>query len=115
VEVLGEEAPLFYTVQAAFPDHPYPRLANADTPAHLLVDVTPVLKQKTDAALCHRTQHDLFIRHRSEEAGRRLTVPETILPIESLHRVFPPVEDASALDDPLADLLIASTSARRAG
>jgi N-acetylglucosamine malate deacetylase 2 len=115
VEVLGDEAPLLYTVQATFPDHPYPRLANADAPAHLLVDVTPVLKQKTDAALCHRTQHDLFIRHRSEEAGRRLTVPEVIMPIESLHRVYPPVKDPSALHDPLANLLLASGIARRAG
>jgi N-acetylglucosamine malate deacetylase 2 len=115
VEVLGDEAPFLYTVQAAFPEHPYPRLANADAQAHLLVDVTPVLKQKTDAALCHRTQHDLFIRHRSEEAGRRMTVPETILPIESLHRVSPPVEDPAALHDPLADLLLGSGSVRRAG
>jgi LmbE family N-acetylglucosaminyl deacetylase len=115
VEVLGDEAPLLYTIQGTFAEHPYPRLANADTPAHLLVDITPVLKQKTDAALCHRTQHDLFIRHRSEEAGRRLTVPETILTIESLHRVFPPVEDVSSLDDPLANLLLASGSVRRAG
>lgn len=65
VHALADEAPLFYTVSAAFPNHPYPRLTNADAPAHLILDVQPLIQEKTAAALCHRTQHDLFIRHRS--------------------------------------------------
>lgn len=108
----GTVAPLFYTVAASFAEHPYPRLTNADEPAHLIIDVEPILQQKTAAALCHRTQHDLFIRHRSEEAGRRLSVPEIILPVESLHRVWPPVPQGEAPEDVLADLLLASGYAR---
>lgn len=112
VDNLGEEAPLFYTVQGMFEDHPHPRLANADTPAHLIIDVTPVLGQKTAAALCHRTQHDLFVRRPSDEAGRRLTVKEVIQPVESLHRVLPVFDGAGEIHDALADLLWTSGSAR---
>jgi hypothetical protein len=38
--------------------------------------------------VCHRTQHDLFVRRRSEEAGRRLSVDEVIIETESLKRVW---------------------------
>lgn len=107
VEALENEAPLFYTVQGAFPGHPHPRLANADAPAHLLLDVQSVLAQKTAAALCHRTQHALFVRRPSQELQRTVSVPEVIQPVESLHRVWPPVE-GSSLEDKLADLLLAS-------
>lgn len=90
VEMLGESSPLLYTVSACFPDHPRPRLANRDDRADIILDVTPVLEQKTKAALCHRTQHALFIRRSSREAGRQLSVPEVIMPIEALHRAYPP-------------------------
>jgi LmbE family N-acetylglucosaminyl deacetylase len=86
VESLGESGPGFYTTAAIFPDHPRPRLANQDDPADLVLDVSPVLPQKTQAALCHRTQHALFVRRASEEAGRRLSVPEVIMKVESLRR-----------------------------
>jgi N-acetylglucosamine malate deacetylase 2 len=105
VQSLGAAAPLFYTGQAIFPGHPYPRLANVDAPAHMVIDVSPVLQQKTEAAMCHRTQHDLFVRRRSEEAGRRLSVPEVITTVESLHRVSPSFSGPDEIHDPLADLL----------
>jgi LmbE family N-acetylglucosaminyl deacetylase len=92
VESLGDEAPLLYTASAFFPGHPRPRLANPDDPAHLVLDVSPALPQKTRAALCHRTQHALFTRRASEEAGRLLTVPEVILTLEGYHRALPPVD-----------------------
>lgn len=104
VITLGENAPLFYTVQGAFPGHPHPRLANADAPAHVLVDVKPVLAHKTAAAMCHRTQHALFVRRRSQELGRVISVPEVIQPVESLHRVWP-LADGRPLADDLANLL----------
>jgi LmbE family N-acetylglucosaminyl deacetylase len=103
VELLGREAPLWYTFQAAFPGHPKPRLMNKDDPAHLVLDTRPVLDQKIHAALCHRTQHALFIRRPSQETGRTMTVPEVIVALEALHRAWPPV--AGALEDALADLL----------
>ena len=100
--------PLFYTAQAAYPDHPLPLLMNADDPANLLLDCTPVLAHKTQAALCHRTQHALFVRRATQDLGRPVSVPEVILSHESLHRVYPPAAAGEPLHDPLADLLRAS-------
>ena len=103
VESFGQNAPLLYTVAAAFPEHPWPRISNPDDPAHLVLDITPVLAGKTQAALCHRTQHALFVRRRSQAAGRQLSVPEVIQRLESLHRHIPPV--IGQADDELAILL----------
>jgi N-acetylglucosamine malate deacetylase 2 len=103
IESLGEQAPLFYTVSAAFEGHPKPHLANADEPADLVLDIQPVLAVKTKAALCHRTQHALFVRRASKEAGRLLTVPEVIAGLESLHRAYPPAN--GEVDDFLAETL----------
>jgi N-acetylglucosamine malate deacetylase 2 len=102
---LGEDAPLFYSVQGAFANHPFPRLANKDTRAHMVIDVSPFRAQKTAAALCHATQNALFVRHGSEEAGRPLSVPEVIQTIESLHRVSPAVTGNEPIHDALADLI----------
>jgi N-acetylglucosamine malate deacetylase 2 len=107
VKSLAEEgpAPVLYTVSASYAGHPYPRLANADDPAHLVVDITPVLEKKVSAALCHRTQAALFVRWASQEAGRQLRIQEVILPVESLHRAFPAAEEKPA--DALAACLAA--------
>jgi len=93
----------FYTAASSFNGNPKPRLANQDDPAHIILDVYPVLGQKIAAAMCHRTQHALFVRRKSEELGRKLTVPEVIVHLESLHRVYPPVD--GPLDDPLFKLI----------
>ena len=76
-----------YTVQANFLDHPRPRLANKDDPADIILDIRPVINQKIEAALCHRTQNALFVRRASLQAGRQMTIPEVIMQVESLHRV----------------------------
>jgi LmbE family N-acetylglucosaminyl deacetylase len=78
-----------YTVAAAYPEHPKPRILNRSDPAHIVINVRSVLNNKIQAALCHKTQHALFIRRASIEAGRRVKVPEVILKEESLHRVYP--------------------------
>jgi LmbE family N-acetylglucosaminyl deacetylase len=103
VESHGEKTPLLYTVSAAFPEHPHPRIVNRDDPAHLILDITPVLAEKTQAALCHRTQHALFVRRASQEAERQLSVPDVIQRVESLHRILPPVN--GQVEDGLAKLL----------
>ncbi len=103
VESFGKGHPLLYTVAANFPDHPRPRLANRDDPAHLVLDISPAMTEKTQAALCHRTQHALFVRRSSQEAGRQLTVPEVIQHLESLHRALPPENES--VQDELARLL----------
>ena len=90
-QLIGQDAPLLYTIQGAFKEHPYPRLMNKDDPAHLVLDVSPVKQAKVNAALCHRTQHALFIRNTSKELGRPVSVPEVILEVESLHRAWPPL------------------------
>lgn len=103
VASLGQAAPSLYTVAATFPGHPRPRLANAADPAHLVLDISPVLEAKTTAAMCQRTQHALFVRRASQEAGHPVGVPEVIMTLESLHRSLPAV--TGSLDDPLAQLL----------
>jgi LmbE family N-acetylglucosaminyl deacetylase len=85
----GGQVPLLYTFSAAFDRHPRPRLANDDDPAHIVLDITPALPQKVAAALCHKTQHALFVRRSSKRAGRQLTVPEVIMSLEGLRRQFP--------------------------
>ncbi|RMF49369.1 MAG: PIG-L family deacetylase [Anaerolineae bacterium] len=104
VQSLGKDAPALYTVSAAFEAHPRPRLANPDHPAHFVIDVRDTLERKTQAALCHRSQHALFTRRSSKEAGRQLSVPEVVarLNLESLHRAAPA---NLPLDDPLAQWL----------
>ena len=90
----GGLAPLLYSFSASYPGHPRPRLANADDPADIVVDVSAFLDQKEAAALCHATQNALFIRRRSEQLGRTVTVREALLTEEAFHRHWPaaPVE-----------------------
>ena len=112
VHALSDEAPLFYTGAAVFPGHPRPRLANPDSPADLVIDVHLTLPQKVEAALCYRTQHDLFTRNTAKDVGHPVSVAETVLTVESLHRVWPPVDQPGPIHDALADLLWASGCAR---
>ena len=92
-----------YTIAASYSAHPYPRLANQDDQADLVIDIDPVLEVKSKAALCHRTQHALFVRRRSQEAGRELTVEEVVLKQESIRRAYPAAGDRK--DDRLLEHL----------
>ncbi|NMB89570.1 MAG: hypothetical protein GYA17_14520 [Chloroflexi bacterium] len=109
VESLQDAQLLLYSAQANYPDHPKPHLINKDDPAHFLLDASPVLERKVAAAMCHRTQHALFVRRASQRAGRPLSVPEVIAAWESLHRHLPPATSVP-LHDPLVDLLRSSGS-----
>jgi len=99
----NRSTPLFYTVSASFAEHPRPRLVNPDDPADVILDITPALELKTRALLCHRTQHALFVRRSSQEAGRQLSVPEVAQRLESLHRAIPPWDGGQP--DGLAEML----------
>ncbi len=93
--------PLFYTFAAAVPgieDH----IWNHSEIAHLALDIRPWLDVKEAAALCHRSQHALFMRRRRAE-----TVREVLRTIESFRRHAPPVEGDSP-DDAFAALLLAA-------
>ncbi len=104
IAVLADAAPLFYTFSAAFNGHPRPRLLNKPDRAHIVLDIASAHDQKSQAALCHRSQNALFVRRSSKRAGRPLTVPEVLATVESLHRAYPPVENGS-VDDFIARAL----------
>jgi LmbE family N-acetylglucosaminyl deacetylase len=74
-----------FTISAAFQDHPRPRLANSDDPADFIFSIEPWFQQKLAAARCHRSQHALFVRRSSEEAGRKFNLAEVMMRVESLH------------------------------
>jgi N-acetylglucosamine malate deacetylase 2 len=97
-----QPAPAVYSIDAFYPEHPKPHRVNKNDPADLVLDVSPVLGQKIQAALCHRTQHALFVRRASEAAGRKVSVPEVIIAEESLHRRRLPNQGDA---DPLRPLL----------
>jgi LmbE family N-acetylglucosaminyl deacetylase len=42
---------------------PYARILNKDDRADIVLDVTPWLDAKIEAALCHQTQHAMFLRN----------------------------------------------------
>ena len=100
VAALGEAAPLVYSFAASYANHPNPRLANADDPADVIVDVSDHLDQKLSAALCHATQNAMFVRRRSRAAGRPVTVREVMLTLEAFRRQWPaqPVANDPFLD-----------------
>jgi len=96
-----DPTPVFYSFAAQVPgneDH----IWNQNTPAHLALDVRPWLDAKGDAAMCHRTQHALFVRRHPGQ-----TVREALRTLETFHRHLPPVDDLPP-DDPFADLLLAA-------
>ncbi len=105
VRSLVMDAPVLYSVGASFEGHPYPRLANKDDAADLVIDFGDLMERKIQAAFCHRTQQALFVRRASEEAGKKLTVPEVVgrLKPEGLHCVYPTT--GSIPDDPMARFL----------
>ena len=72
-------------------------------PPEILLDISPWKEQKIKAACCHRSQHDLFIRNGSARAGRLVTIPEMIRPIEALCRIKSPGIDKK--DEYFLDLL----------
>lgn len=103
VETFGEGAPALYSFAATFPGHPRPRLANADDEAHIVVDIAPAFEQKLAAAECHKSQQALFVRRRSQEEGRPMSLREVLLTREALRRHWPPVEGEP--EDAIAGLL----------
>lgn len=103
---LDEAAPAVYSFAANYAAHPYPRLANTDDPADVIVDVSSVLERKVAAALCHATQTALFVRRRSEAAGRTLEVREVMLAEEAFRCQRPP---APAREDPFPGWLAGVT------
>ena len=103
---LGSRAPLFYTVQPAFDEHPKPHIVNPDDPAHLVLNTESVTAQVLQAIGCHRTQHALFVRNASKRLGRAVDLSEIVVCREGLHCALPAVEGSP--QDRLAELLRSS-------
>ena len=82
---IGPDRLAWYTVQAAYPQHPRPLLMNQDDPADLILDVSSVIERKIHAVGCHRSQHDLFLRRTAELIGRPASLADTALLEESLN------------------------------
>jgi LmbE family N-acetylglucosaminyl deacetylase len=97
VLALGDEGPVLRSFAASYPDHPFPRLANPDDPADVIVDVSTVLDRLEAAARCHASQQALFVRYASEQAGRPLTLREVLRGREAFYRQWPVGE---GVDDP---------------
>jgi LmbE family N-acetylglucosaminyl deacetylase len=68
-----------------------------------VVDISAWKDQKVEAFLSHKSQHDLFLRHGSARAGRKITIPEMVRTKEALTRIHPP--GLNNIPDPLAKLL----------
>jgi LmbE family N-acetylglucosaminyl deacetylase len=75
----------WYTVQAYYDNSPKPHILNKADQADWIIDVSSVMNEKIHAALCHKSQHDLFVRRKSKELGKSVSVSEVIQSEESYH------------------------------
>ncbi|OGO19267.1 MAG: hypothetical protein A2Z14_12925, partial [Chloroflexi bacterium RBG_16_48_8] len=89
-----------YTVSAIYEGHPKPRLANNDDLADFVLSIEPWYSTKLKATECHRTQHALFVRRASQDAGRPMSLAEVTSKEESLHHAWS--RERSNLTDLLA-------------
>jgi LmbE family N-acetylglucosaminyl deacetylase len=80
--------PAVYTFSAFFEGHPRLRSANRDDPADFVIRLGAALERKAAAYECHRTQHALFLRRPSQEAGHPVALRETVSPVESFRRAY---------------------------
>jgi LmbE family N-acetylglucosaminyl deacetylase len=75
----------WYTVQAYYDNSPKPHILNKADQADWIIDVSSVINEKIHAAFCHKSQHDLFVRRKSKELGKLVSVSEVIQTEESYH------------------------------
>jgi LmbE family N-acetylglucosaminyl deacetylase len=75
----------WYTVQAYYDNSPKPHILNKADQADWIIDVSSVINEKIHAAFCHKSQHDLFVRRKSKELGKSVSVSEVIQTEESYH------------------------------
>ena len=64
------------------------RVLNQDDPADIVRDVTQWLDSKIEAALCHKTQHAMFLRNTGVP-----TIADMVLRVESFHIWKGPLPD----------------------
>jgi len=64
------------------------RILNRDDPADIVRDITPWFEAKVEAALCHRTQHAMFLRNSGAPS-----VPDMVLRTESFRVLNGPMPE----------------------
>ena len=86
-KIIQNEFPemLWYTVQAYYDNSLKPHILNKGDQADWIIDVSSVINEKVRAAFCHKSQHDLFVRRKSKELGKSVSVVEVIQTEESYH------------------------------
>ncbi|MBI9049359.1 MAG: PIG-L family deacetylase [Anaerolineaceae bacterium] len=99
-----KERPLLYSFQGAFQGHPKERVMNQDDAAHVILDIASVEVEKLAAITCHKTQHGLFLRKAIPDEHGKRSLRYSLMPLESLHRIYPMVERLP-VQDALANLL----------
>jgi len=71
---------------------------------NFVVDITPWKNKKIQAINCYKSQHDMFLRHGTARAGKPVTIPEIVRPLEALSRIIP-VDSFENQPDPLGAIL----------
>lgn len=74
----------FWTWMARTEDNAEERLTNRSDPATLSLDVSPWLERKVAAAMCHRSQHQMFTRN-----SKQPTVRDMVRAVEHLRQWQP--------------------------
>ncbi len=84
-ETIGREFPemIWYTVQAYYPKSAKPHILNKNDKADWIIDISKVIGEKIKAALCHKSQNALFVRRKSKELGKTVSVADVIQVEES--------------------------------
>ncbi len=69
-----------------------------------VVDITPWKNKKIQAYNCYKSQHGMFLRHGTARAGKPVTIPEIVRPLEALSRILP-LDSFEDQPDPLGVIL----------
>jgi LmbE family N-acetylglucosaminyl deacetylase len=99
-----QDRPLLYSFQGSFAGHPKEQVMNQDDPSHIILDIKSVAAEKLAAISCHKTQHGLFLRKAIPDENGNTSLTFALMPLESLHRIYPEVK-TFPVRDILSDLL----------
>lgn len=81
----------FYTWMARAVDNAEDRLTNASDPATLILDISPWFERKVAAGLCHRSQHQMFLRNSKQPTVRDMVRRVEHLRLWPIEEVLKPV------------------------
>lgn len=93
----------FYTWMARTPENAEERLTNASDAATLSLDVSPWFEQKVAAAMCHRSQHQMFLRNSKQPTVRDMVRRVEHLRLWPIEEVLKPVSWSPETSSPPSD------------